>query len=80
MKVFVVMEDDIAYGYALLCTRQVYSTKEAAEAAKAELDKVDGDADERFVREFDVLDACDAAKAIDVSEDGCRMVSFETAD
>lgn len=79
MKVYMVMEDDVEYGYALLCTGQVYSSKEAADAAKAEMDKADGNADERFVREFDVLEGVDAAKAIRVVRDGHRTVLIETA-
>lgn len=80
MKVYMVMEDDVEYGYALLCTGQVYSSKEAAEAAKAELDKVaPTTSDERFVREFDVLEGVDAAKAVDVAEDGRRTVTIEVA-
>lgn len=79
MKVYIVMEDDVEYGYALLCTGQVYSSKEAAEAAKAEMDKVDDHADERFVREFDVLDDVEAARAVDVTEDGYRTVTIEVA-
>ena len=79
MKVYMVMEDDVEYGYALLCTGQVYSSKEAAEAAKAEMDKADGHADERFVREFDVLDDVEAARAVDVTEDGYRTVTIEVA-
>lgn len=79
MKVYMVMEDDVEYGYALLCTGQVYSSKEAAEAAKAKMDKVVGNADERFVREFDVLESADAAKAVAVTGDGHRTVLIETA-